>query len=81
MATLPPPFSSDPEHGSSTSPHPLATPAPAGPGPSHPRRRRSRLAASLVALSLAAGTLVAGVVTRPAEAAVTSVGAGSYTTT
>ena len=39
------------------------------------------MAASLVALSLAAGTLVAGAVTRPAEAAVTSVGAGSYTTT
>jgi endoglucanase Acf2 len=84
MATLPPPFSSDPGHGRSTSPHPLPTPpqrlAPTPAGPAR-TRRRSRLAASLVALSLAAGTLVAGVVTRPAEAAVTSVGAGSYTTT
>ena len=82
MATLPTTPSSDPTPGSSTT-HltpPLAPqPGRARSGP--PRRRRSRWAASLVALSLAAGTLVAGTVARPAEAAVTGVGAGSYTTT
>ena len=80
MATLPPPFSSDPGHGSSTSPTPDRT-SPGAVRSGRHRRPRSRVAATLVALSLAAGTLVAGGVTRPAEAAVTSVGAGSYTTT
>ena len=81
MATPPPPPSSDPSHGPSTSPSPYLTPSPGPARSGRPPRRRSRLAASLVALSLAAGTLVAGAVARPAEAAVTSVGAGSYTTT
>ena len=85
MATLPTPPSSDPSAGSSSAPDAPLTPTPLGPPglarAGRPPRRRSRLTASLVALSLAAGTLVAGAVARPAEAAVTSVGAGSYTTT
>ena len=82
MATLPTPSLERPL--TRVLDHPRHPPHPAHPGRARsgrPPRRRSRLAASLVALSLAAGTLVAGAVARPAEAAVTSVGAGSYTTT
>src|SRR6478735_2800574 len=85
MATLPTPPSSDPSAGSSSAPDAPPTPTPRGPPglarAGKPPQRRSRLTASLVALSLAAGTLVAGGIARPAEAAVTTVGAGSYTTT
>jgi endoglucanase Acf2 len=77
MATTPRALSSDPIPRSS------ARPPESAPTRSARLRssRRPRFAASVLALSLTAGTLLAASAARPAEAATTTVGAGSYTTT
>ena len=82
MATLPPPPSSDPSARVLDRPHPPLTAAPPGLARSGPRpRRRSRWAPRWSPSASPPAPCVAAAVARPAEAAVTSVGAGSYTTT